>query len=398
MAKRIRMEDSVVDVPNKRRRMESSVAERVVQQELLPRDVQFQILSRLPVKPLMRCKLVCKSWSSRIRDPLFARAHQTIHKNQHTTNLFLTTCNPHTKEPNNLFSIQVKHNESGNLTSTPPVHLGSTSYLMGSPFSTSTFVLSAGVVCHYSDDDEPVHIFNPCTREVLTIPMQRSSNRVSLGFSSLTNEYKVLRGRKSPFKSYKLEILSLGGGGGTWRDLPEIDYQELGLVPNLLDFSKYYLCIHGALHWIQPATNNRPTLLAFDVGQEIFRVIPFPLNENRSWGLRLIQVNGCLAVFDVDVQEYSTEMDFWILKDYQNQVWFKDSIIFPERRNDLGLPRPVGSIHTGELLLTACKKGHGFVHLYDMKLKTYNKTEIVLPEGSVISAAGYDETIFPLKQ
>ncbi|KAL6132340.1 hypothetical protein ACLB2K_070711 [Fragaria x ananassa] len=279
MAKRIRMEDSVVDVPNKRRRMESSVAERVVQQELLPRDVQFQILSRLPVKPLMRCKLVCKSWSSRIRDPLFARAHQTIHKNQDTVEIY------------------IPHREKWDLA-------------------------CAGVVCHYSDDDEPVHIFNPCTREVLTIPMQRSSNHVSLGFSSLTNEYKVLRGRKSPFESYKLEILSLGGGGDA--------------------------------------------------------VMTFAINFKGEY-------NKIKA------------MDFWILKDYQNQVWFKDSIIFPEPRNDLGYPQPVGSIHTGELLLTACKKGHGFVHLYDMKLKTYNKTEIVLPEGSLISAAGYDETIFPLK-
>jgi hypothetical protein len=41
----------------------------------LPHEVITEILLRLPVKTILRCKCVCKSWLSLISDPHFATAH-----------------------------------------------------------------------------------------------------------------------------------------------------------------------------------------------------------------------------------------------------------------------------------------------------------------------------------
>lgn len=42
---------------------------------VLPHELILEILSHLPVKPLLRFKCVCKSWNSLISDPQFAKLH-----------------------------------------------------------------------------------------------------------------------------------------------------------------------------------------------------------------------------------------------------------------------------------------------------------------------------------
>ncbi|KVH90951.1 F-box domain, cyclin-like protein, partial [Cynara cardunculus var. scolymus] len=51
------------------------IAEPRVSMAYLPPEILEQILIRLKVRDLIRCKSVCKSWLSLISDPCFIKAH-----------------------------------------------------------------------------------------------------------------------------------------------------------------------------------------------------------------------------------------------------------------------------------------------------------------------------------
>ncbi|KAF8741163.1 hypothetical protein HU200_013644 [Digitaria exilis] len=46
---------------------------------LLPADIMFDVLLRLPAKELCRLRVVCQAWSSITQSPLFAKAHSSRH-------------------------------------------------------------------------------------------------------------------------------------------------------------------------------------------------------------------------------------------------------------------------------------------------------------------------------
>ncbi|KAF8735765.1 hypothetical protein HU200_014442 [Digitaria exilis] len=46
---------------------------------LLPADIMFDVLLRLPAKELCRLRVVCQAWSSITQSPLFAKAHSSPH-------------------------------------------------------------------------------------------------------------------------------------------------------------------------------------------------------------------------------------------------------------------------------------------------------------------------------
>ncbi|CAN6180583.1 unnamed protein product [Urochloa humidicola] len=50
---------------------------------ILPRDILFEILLRLPAKQLRGPRAVCRSWRSLLSDPLFAAAHAARHPGRH---------------------------------------------------------------------------------------------------------------------------------------------------------------------------------------------------------------------------------------------------------------------------------------------------------------------------
>ena len=148
------------------------------------------------------------------------------------------------------------------------------------------------------------------------------------------------------------------------------------------------VCVNGAIHWL---TRYGDSIVAFDLKDEKFRLIPLPrdykdLNFDafRFQFERLFELGGCLALISDNATQHHFTLELWILKDYNNHVWVKESICFPFRWRKQGQPIPIGTIPTGEILLKPLsldENATAWVLFYDMEGQSFKKIDITgLPE------------------
>ncbi|CAN6559741.1 unnamed protein product [Malus baccata var. baccata] len=392
--------------------------------ELPSEIIGFQILSRISAKSLMRFKSVCKSWSSLIRNPSFVNAHQKFYRNKHS-HLLLTTWDESARQQH-FFSVKINQEGSPTLVThllklpTPPGKNVERLYEALSINGLVCLYLSDSLFPNQTDHNHPVRIFNPCTRECIVLPHDSPAYRTihvthHFGFSSHTNEYKVLQVKRfQPLNStrdmsFMVKIFKLGTS--SWRRI-EADINDLPFDPLKCQFERRSVCVHGAIHWMHDSTQN--IIAVFDLKDERFRAIPLPEDyDYRIHGINdklgnIFEMEGCLALIgDKQLRQMNT-MELWILKDYQNQVWVKETITFPFSWTELGYPVPFYTIHTSELLLLQSSRllrqdsSEARVLFYNLKSRSF-RSECVFPESILPNdvrlklLAHYDDSIVPLR-
>ncbi|KAM2986028.1 hypothetical protein FF2_006361 [Malus domestica] len=392
----------------------------------------FEILPRLPSKSLMRFKCVCKSWSSLTQNPSFVEAHHHFGRNKYA-HLLLTTWDQATSQQH-FFSSQI--DQQGSLT--PATHVLTLPtlrtngclytaqsinglvclYLQVNPVQINqvSSVLNASI-SNQIDHGNPVHIFNPCTREGESIALPHTSSASSttyvthhFGFSPLTNKYKVLQVQKfvrAGSIHFMFNIFTMGIN--LWKRI-EADLNNLPFDPHSCLFYEASVCVNGAIHWMNGSQNM---IVGFDIEDEKFsRVIQLPKDYNLfRVDQFMVEVGGRLALGDRVQLMRQNIMRLWILNDYENQVWVKESFKFPIHWRELGYPLRFYTIHTGELLVQfprlntdqvdlACMR----VHLYDMKSESFRSYGIVLPAEWTFRnntrlkvLTSYEDSIVPLR-
>ncbi|GKC08755.1 putative F-box domain-containing protein, partial [Tanacetum coccineum] len=185
-------------------------------------DLVEDILMRLDVEDLIRCKSVCKSWFS-----------------------FITSSRT---SPHNLAYIAYGWQ------------------IIGS---------SNGLVC-VSPVDAQVLVTNPSTREVKklqpppefpNISMDREFLCWGFGHDSFIDDYKVVMGIKMGKTGTLFQVLSLKLN--TWKVVKHVKFK--------IASGRFGILWNGALHWFMKDVNNRQiVLLSFDLSREEFREIPQP--------------------------------------------------------------------------------------------------------------------------
>ncbi|KAL9363934.1 hypothetical protein Peur_041807 [Populus x canadensis] len=141
----------------------------------LPLDIISHILSRLPVKSLLRFKCVSKSWCSLISYPQFNRMNLNVA----------------------IADSYVKHQRQRLILISPSFHsLYPVQYSLKKwGFDDFTFIGPCnGLIC-VSCDLDTVLLFNPCTKESMIIPKVRRDCAFSKCFSVHINQ--------KSFKNYK---------------------------------------------------------------------------------------------------------------------------------------------------------------------------------------------------
>ena len=285
----------------------------------LPDDIVFDLLTRVPVKSLIRFRCVSKSWYSSTANPIFITAHfnqaQSLSNNNHNGYLLYESAS------RELCSVIC--NSDYTLT-----HISSFEI----PFSGVKFVgFCNGIFCLHKCSNNVLYLWNPSIRKFkmlnttrLCVPAASENVTIGLAYHSHNNDFKILR-----IKSYKVqppvaEVYSLSTDSWRWVEIPFDSLYECG--PDRLFgyvISSPCLFLHGALHSIAK-TPHHDFILAFDVNDEIFREIMLPqnyLDGVESHFERLVVFKGSLALFAygdaLDEWGYEPQVSFfWVMREY----------------------------------------------------------------------------------
>ncbi|KAJ1389594.1 F-box-like domain superfamily [Sesbania bispinosa] len=265
----------------------------------LPSHITTHILLQLPMKSILICRYVCKSWNALISDPNFAQMHlkrapvgflirtndpksvsrRTLHLLEYEPEMFESgdedqfcccednflkpQCHRHLKlEP----IFKLPYHKTGN-----------------GKFDVVNSCNGLLCLCDPKDGD-PLVVCNPVTGEFIRLPKATRIDKIhqgpiyaGFGFQPKTNEYKVIRMLHryvqipNPghirewewvFEGMDVEMHTLGTS--TWR--------HVGVDPRRFTALRFPTCVNGALHWIN--YGGKSSILCFNIESERFQ--PFP--------------------------------------------------------------------------------------------------------------------------
>ncbi|CAL5393897.1 unnamed protein product [Camellia sinensis] len=291
--------------------------------DYIPDEVLIEILARLPVKSLLQFRSVCKSWNSLIANPSFI----TTHLNQTKSNTQLLIIK-YTHVPNQERFISCSDDETccGNFVELEnPFHSPGISFkIVGS---------CNGLLCispHYGS--EFAFLWKPSIRRFLTLPESGYSVTDSdlqfvfgFGFDRISNDYKVVKIGYLNEKTRgsvlcKMELYALSTL--SWRPICVVDFRfELSI-------NTWSVFVNEAVHWVafDPAKEHGFGILivAFDMGNEVFREISLPnyQPDGRLHTSTAVAVLGeSLAVIDcasglVAPSPLMYNFHIWVMEEY----------------------------------------------------------------------------------
>ncbi|KAM7497928.1 hypothetical protein LguiA_022342 [Lonicera macranthoides] len=346
---------------------------------VLPTEIWIEgILSRLPVKTLLRCTSVCKSWYSLITSPNFI----TLHLNRTTSNndnrLLIRSYNNRTEN----YSVYTDNETFDNCENLDfPLHS-----------STNRFNIIGtcnGLVCLF---DDAIHytdimiLWNPSIRKFVHLPYPNFGynthgaylQSVGFGFNPLTNDYNVVR--VAYLKEVETEVAELFElSTSSWRNVSaSID------ISYMIKPWSTQAVLNGVVHWVGLTRKDvHDVIVSFDFKSKTFGVMRVPHRAEMDVNLRL-----CVAVFGeslslIDERIYMNETycNIWVMKEYGvEHTWTRqlkiDTTPVPHPRRSFDCLRVLyGFTNNGDVLL-AENSDSGDLVSYDPKSRNVKKLGI----------------------
>ncbi|KAG8385828.1 hypothetical protein BUALT_Bualt03G0085800 [Buddleja alternifolia] len=264
----------------------------------IPPEIIRDILSRLPVKSLLRFRCVSKPWRSMIDTKDFIKLHLRHSYNTNSNRTLLV-------DSTQLFYID--------LDSFERLDIGDTQ------FEPQTVACSCDGLVLIVFKFNNIVLWNPATRKLNKLPATPLECQISvkancvderyaLGYDSKHDDYKVVRVIQASTRvdggclSSETKIYSLRSN--SWKQVEDFPY----MLPSCKRWGVY---LNDALHTVVKDSQCSEVIMAFNVAKEEHYEVPKP-RVNR--GLSSVEVmGGCLTAI-VPGKRNSSEI--WAMKEY----------------------------------------------------------------------------------
>ncbi|CAM8900802.1 unnamed protein product [Rhodiola kirilowii] len=317
--------------------------------EQLCEDVIEEVLLRLPVKTLFRCKLLSKTWRSIITSRKFAKRHycHSVAKTQ----------SPGNKNPKFYFLLRIVNGDEPArfITSISLTHdkQDTVHENIFSPYLESMYawncsppLFSIGLGLYIVKFRPPsIALWNPATREIKVLsrsPFYESGKDCyyfSFGqaeFMDDTLSYKVgfLSYRNEDWPYFKLELYD--SSSDSWKVLSSDIGYDRSWHPDGINLKR-------TLHLLSVPTELNAYIITFDYSSEVFGRMEVPAlppitgryyDFNRSFLTLFHDRFLCLVVFWRTVQGDAMFFDVWVMSEYGvMKSWVMEGTIGPVKDN-----------------------------------------------------------------
>jgi F-box interacting protein len=305
----------------------------------LPIEIVVDILSRLPVKSLIRFRCVSKTWRSLISTPNFITTHlnRSLSNSQHTPCLLVSHFGNKTTLSDAIHTLLLYRNQDdveqkGDFFANPsdrielhePSNYGY--YILGLVGSSNGLLCLANMA--FTKEGRFCVLWNPSIQKVILLPKPNLGFHdwfdqfVGFGYDPMTDDFKLVRlayHRRTDDLGYKIfpplvEIYTLRTG--IWRVITAPD------PPYVIQRRSSSAFVSGALHWPAhtPQGVFRNVIMWFNVKDEAFGEVGMPksLEGRKDLNFTVGLVNGLLALAPLNQFGFGNEPPYalWVMKEY----------------------------------------------------------------------------------
>ncbi|XP_059631104.1 F-box protein CPR1-like [Cornus florida] len=359
----------------------------------LPAEVTADVLSRLPVKSLLRFRCVSRPWCALIDSKHFIKSHLNRSIEASSTNLSIILV-----YGNDIYSMDFDSFDRA-IKLNHPLESTHNLKVLGS---------CNGLLCLSETEDEHIVLWNPWTRKHQKIPVSpiefpgklpvgpigfpRKLPYLSpfappaprifgtcefivygFGYDCVSDDYKLVRMVQFfgySVNSFYSEVKVYSLKANSWRRIQGFPYY-------LRHHGVNGVLVSGALHWVvspRAKSNSADMIAAFDLGVEKYRLLPGSdrMTVYNDYHMNVRVLGGCLCL----ICHYDGEVDIWVMKEYGvKESWTK--LFSVELRSvfrcSVSVRPLVYSKSGGEVLLA-----HDNIKLlwFDLKRKTFKNAWI----------------------
>ncbi|KAL3510964.1 hypothetical protein ACH5RR_030365 [Cinchona calisaya] len=331
----------------------------------IPEEVVFcDVLTRLPVKSLLRFRCVSKSWRAQIDSSRFAREHLVqrgkisepsdfrIVVGVDSRKLSLPECKKIIKPKRNLIS--------------PPEHVTTWCKRRHLPSQGSMMIGSCnGLVCirlFYAALFEPCNFifYNPFTQNHWDLPPinkyspshpQPSPNRYGYGFghNSASDDFKLVildEYRRYEGRTHVQQVSLYSLKSNSWKEVADSPFQGIVLCRD----QHNAVFADNSLHWIMRDNKDDSIVItAFELSTEQFHLVPTPPPrsgyDHNNMTVSIGNLGGCLSLLYQD--KFQPDFHLWVMKDYGiKDSWAKFTMELPHSRIFPSHLTPLGCFKT----------------------------------------------------
>ncbi|XP_052209385.1 F-box protein CPR1-like [Diospyros lotus] len=328
----------------------------------LPAEILADILSRLPVKPLLRIRCVSKPWCALIDSSSFVKLH--LNRSLETkTNLSFILRDDHLHSVD--FDSMDGVAEAMSLDHHP---------LRCQDYGTEVWGSCDGLIC-MSNALDTVVLWNPNTRKSRKLPYSpvefedaskfHACRVYGFGYDSASDDYKVVRIvalRSNDLSAFRYEVKVYSLKANSWHRAGKFPH-----YPNLKRTCG--VLANGSLHWVVTQgfdVRKDGSIVAFDLAREDYHVVPQPDYSDMNFFMLVHSLGGCLSIF---CNYYLSRVDIWVMKEYDVKAsWTRlISVAQPGVIGPFQYLRPVTYSKDGREVLL--EQDSSRLIWYDLKLK-----------------------------